>query len=694
MVAAPIGHTVSFEVRFRNGGLSRVVTIASLPGTVTAVSGASLTLGAGTCDAPSDVGLAFEARPSEVGERRVRLEFDVEGTTRPVELKLRGEGPRLAAAATVNFGPVGLAPSTLQLELLNSGTIGSAMDVVVEGVEAANAGSSANELCVGAWGGGGCEPVGALRVEGRRTVPLSLKPGSTGAKAWRLAVRSGSETRTVEVLADVIDTSDCRAFVTPSSLSFGFVPGSTVSRTATFVNEGSSPCLVLEARAADARFSTDLGRTLIAPGERRALSVFALQSGLRATSSRLELVLADRPRLAVELDGRSPPECLAVVPDRLDLGSARVECAGPSRSVTLGNRCLDSSIVVSANAEGPFRGGVSEFVLAPATTRTFPVTLAPPQTTGALLGAVVVRLDGVVVSTATLTGVGVAAPRRTDVFPFDRRWRRDWLFVIDDSPSFVSHQARARTELNEVVRRLVESTETMDVRLGVTSTDPTSGGRLRRLDGGSPWADSDDADFASTFAGLSTFSVAGAERGSCVDAAARAVSAPLADDPLANRGFRRADAALSIVCITDDVERSSDPAAQVATLRDAGVASYSVVGPIASQCPVDALDTSGTHLATTGELAGVVEDVCRSWSSSLFGLGATQTRRRSFFLGSPVHLGRIEEVALDGVSLPGNGDAGVVWRYDPASNAVRYEASWPTRDPRELSVSYVPWCLE
>jgi hypothetical protein len=290
----------------------------------------------------------------------------------------------------------------------------------------------------------------------------------------------------------------------------------------------------------------------------------------------------------------------------------------------------------------------------------------------------------------TAVGAGVAPRVQVDTFQFTQPRRNDVLLVLDDSPSFARQHAHVRDSLEANRRYGWTGTRT---RIAVTTTDVSDGGprgRFRTTDAGARWAETTQSNFARDFDELTALSVTGAEHQSCLEAAARAVTPPWSVDPSANAGFMRPGVPLSILCITDDVDHTSTREAFRSSLLqlDAGL-QYWVVGPIGSQCTVDAVDDGG-YLADTSALGGGTEDIC-DWYGLYFGFG-TRGPQTNFFLSNTPRTSGSVTVEIDGLPVPSTSDGGVNWSYDAAANAIRFSDLLATTEPGVVRVSYQLQC--
>ncbi len=704
-VSAPVGGATDLTVRFFNSS-SKPVAVDGLEVTgdeLRIVSDArALRLSPGSCEAPTEVGLVVRFTPSRVGRRASELRFLLDQAPSTVTLETNGLGPLLASAEVVNLGLTGLRPWSGRLELLNDGTLGTTLEAHLESISPASPATTTDELCLGAVRDGLCVPGAPVTVARRTSVELVATPRTPGAKAWTVTFAAGSQRTTTRVLADVVDTSGCQLEPSVSRVAFGMTlaPDRSTQRV-TFTNVGSGPCVLRGATVSPPFLVTGRAPLRLEPREAFALGVEVSLPRPMSARGRLEVAVATSassqlPVSAVELVAETPADCLVTTPSSIDFGSAATGCSTRERTVFLTNRCSSPLLVTGLRADAPFivsSAFVSlPHVFQPAEQQRVVLRGRVPSAVGAVTGRLVIDLDP---GEAVVSLFGRAEPRplRTDTFAFERRPDVDVLFVLDDSPSFLRQHQRVRGELARFRQWAEARSCGMNLRVGFTTTDVTAAGprgRLRVADGGTTWASGDAPDFAATFDELGVLSTAGAEHQSCLEASARAVSEPLASS--ANRGFRRAGSALSIVCATDDVDPVADPTPGRAALRsDGGFVSYSVMGPIGSACEVDALDDGGTHAANVTPLDGVLGDICAPWDIYPFDSFGCSWRTTFFLSAVPDAAG--VSVALDGRAVPERSGAQVNWRYDASTNAVVLEPSVLGRDPRALVVSYETACL-
>ncbi|MFM2161392.1 MAG: hypothetical protein RLZZ383_904, partial [Pseudomonadota bacterium] len=278
----------------------------------------------------------------------------------------------------------------------------------------------------------------------------------------------------------------------------------------------------------------------------------------------------------------------------------------------------------------------------------------------------------------------VLESRVVDVFEqVDTIDNADVLFVVDDSKSMREEQSL----LTDAVVGLVDALTATDVdyRFGVVSTDAAAvdAGVLR---GGvlDPWAvDIVRSTKAALIVGTDGDRV---ERGFDV--------AELALNGSTNPGFPRADARLDVVFVSDEDDQSSgDVGGHVEALRAVagtwGFAVHGIVGDLPAGCssPSGAADVGSRYheaIATTG---GLTESICAtSYRELLSAVGVSAAGLLETFpltrLPDPTTL----EVRVDGVVMPQRSRDG--WRYEPASNAIRFTGFAVPRPLMKIEVAY------
>lgn len=651
----------------------------------------SVLVPAGSCDRPGQLTLELEFTATKLVAQRATLTGVMGSDPFSLTVSATGNGPMFEAPSAFTFGPVVLAPVERGLPVRNIGTVDSSLVVKLTALRALNAETSVDELCVGAIVNGACLPTTRFTVTRQALLPLRLRPTTPGEKSWQLIITPetrGAMPVTVTISARVIDERGCALQPSRGRLTFGLTP--MERQLMTVENVGSTPCILRGARIDDNPAFTVSGPTPLVLDTGRRVE-FLVGANFDRTSSLRDatLVVDAMPRalhvpVAFDLGG---PECLTL-PTVLDFAPAIAGCVSPPRSITLANQCARPLVLKNVTATAPFVIANLPAIppaglpLQPGAMPTI-IGLATQGgiDAGSTTGQLVVEVVGGRL-TVPLNGSTTPRAERTDRYSFLSP-PVDWVFVLDDSSSFVPHHARVQTGLAAFRSSLVGRNANARVAVTTTSVGGPGAGHFRQLDGGA-WLDSSDPQFIAKFSRLTALTSDGTEQPSCLEAAVRAVTPPLTTDGGANAGFRRSGA-LALVCITDDVDVSPD--SYRAALTQLGPAtSYSVVGPFNPACPTIGHDDGG-HRAAIDSVGGVAVDLCSPFAND-FVRSDTFTRQR-FFLSAQPELAGLS-VELDSLPvLPDLPDGGVLWRYLPMNNAVEFPGPI---DATELAIHYRTPC--
>ena len=257
------------------------------------------------------------------------------------------------------------------------------------------------------------------------------------------------------------------------------------------------------------------------------------------------------------------------------------------------------------------------------------------------------------------------------------------MFLVDQSNSNPEEQAL----LTDAVVGLVDALTATDVdyRFGVVSTDAAAAdaGVLR---GGilDPWAvDIVRSTKAALIVGTDGDRV---ERGFDV--------AELALNGSTNPGFPRADARLDVVFVSDEDDQSTgDVAEHVASLQSVagswGFAVHGIVGDLPAGCssPSGAADVGSRYHEAISTTGGLTESICAtSYRELLSAVGVSAAGLIETFPLTRLPDPETMEVRVDGVVMPQRARDG--WRYEPASNAVRFTGFAVPRPLMKIEVEY------
>jgi hypothetical protein len=486
-------------------------------------------------------------------------------------------------------------------------------------VTAANAATSASELCVGrfdaatqtclgdlpAQGPGSYDPATGVPPSGSRAsvpLPVQVIAASLGTKAWQLTVFSDDPAHpasTITVTAEVVSVPACALSLSPPNVAFGVVsPGQVRERQFLLRNASTTPgasCLVDGLQltpGSDAAFELAPGTPThreLQPQEQWLVTVRATAPATTGAPAQVTGALSlsvsnpQQPQRLVPLSATFALACLTVSPADVDFGTAQRGCSAAPRSLQIGNVCSGTVTIQSVTL-------TTAAGLPPSVSPTCPGTNPCPEfsilSNGGLVpntvlfpgAAVPITMSlgyrplddgldlGVLVITALQNGVSVdfvvslhasanATGTNVEVLPHGGPPKADVLFVVDDSCSMYDKQQQLATNLGVFLAAATSAQS--DFQIGVTTTDFDQGppGRLLATPSGTKILRPTTPNVAQEFATLVNVGTAGSSTEACMEPALEAVTTR-ASDPSANLGFVRSDASLSVVCVTDATDQS------------------------------------------------------------------------------------------------------------------------------------------
>lgn len=648
----------------------------------------------GTCDAPTQLVVDLEFVPDRPGTRTALLHALVGEGSLSVALAGIGLGTSLEVQPSLSFGRLAVGGTVRREALLrNVGTVGTALEVTVEAVRALNPTTAVDELCLGE-----CPSVRRVRVVGSTRLPLLFNAKTSGEKAWEVTFHGAGQggRHTLQVFAEVLDPTGCRPAAVPERLRFEVSPR-VQERSVRLENRGTGPCVVTGSRfdRPEVFFSPRLATPrVLVPGASMDVKVTTLAPASAAT---LEFTFDGTPALPVPIEVApfDVSGCLIVSPSSLDFGAQAEGCPFRERVVSITNVCSRPVTLTSATTPAPF--GVSSTFSAPLRlepAKTIPVGVRVGSTRAGQVarGALRVEAEGASVEVSLLSST-LDPLVANDTWSFFPRPRWDVLLVVDEAAAFGSFAPAVRDGVSATARLYGGATVRTRVAAVSSNVEGPAVGLLRRVDGGVV-VDPNHPDAPAIAERLFALSDAGVTRRSCVEAAALAVREPNASG--VNAGFRRPDGELHVVCVTAGRDEATDLAATRASLRDAGLGSFSVIAPLDGTCLPSVVD--GGHEGTTTGPYGALQDLCR-WSIPT-GTPTFGGSRTLYFLSAVPNLGLPLTVDLNGASLPPQWpDGGVRWSYDHSANAIRFEQPLEYTEavlderPSTLTVRYRPTCF-
>ena len=706
------GESVERTGTFTNGRREavEVTDLALTPGAFELVGPTSLQVPPG-----GEATLTVRFAPAALGAQVGALTFTADSRAWSVDLRGDGIGPALGLEPErLDLGTVPLyegaparASATLMLRNLGLDAVPTNQATALQAffdVQSTSA-AAASELCAGDCTGTPFSlPVDALTV-----VPVELTSPTAGVKTWDVRLFSNDPTspmRTIPVTAEVVARPTCQ-FALPATLDFGVVTQPERRELELiFENVGAEPCEVSRifigpetpAQSSPLFSVLNPGAQTIAPGEVLRVQVRAAPQDPApstkvtvAAELRLELNHPDGfARVALSADLLIT--CLWVSPSPVDFGTVQTGCRSADRAITLKNVCTQSLVVTSA-----VMPGFSSFSASAALPRTLaindPLTLTARFTPFApgpsRSGIEVSWLDGTEArrTVIPLVGEANATGDNTDRYP-PLGNKLDLLLVLDDSASMLPRASQLAAQLPTLLTEL--QARAVDFRLGVV-TGSLAGNPpalLRRLTGGARWLSPTTVELATRFAEVTA--VTGTHSGqACEWPALTALTPPMITDPLFNGGFRRADAALSVLCLTASGEEARLLPRVLELPARPRWDTIGPVGPSAPGCSVDwspLLNGAPEYAQATG---GEVLDVCAAdWRPLLTRIAAQTTGPRTVF---PLKL-QPDPLGTIAVTVSGQPASSGAWAWESTPNLVRFVPASAPLASAPVEISYPTVC--
>ncbi|MFO0598928.1 MAG: hypothetical protein U0228_26710 [Myxococcaceae bacterium] len=564
-------------------------------------------------------------------------------------------------------------------------------------IEAAQ-GTTASELCVGAWEPMTkvCTPPSSFQVApgAQKQLPLRIEP--TGAGPWRWTLVFATDDALVpELRIDVSATArpqgDC-VLQQPQSLRFGPVRAPTPMLQALVLeNQSLTPCFVQGLwidGATDVHAPSDF---TVNPGERKVVDVeYSPESAPGTTAQpnlRYSVNTLTSPVRSIPVDLASDDGCLFVFPEQFDFGTVGPSCGAREQSFGVGNRCAMGDVSfnsVRLGGTGPFT------FTGQASLRLTPNSVVPdairvrfdPTVEGATVGTLefdVAVGAGTRALIVPLRGVGANTGRQRDRFSIPSS--ADALFVQDATSSM----APLWQGLGAQAQGFIDAAETRAraVRMAALDADLAGAGALRDL-GGRRWVELELSPLQPLGDLLSPPASSAAAEGSR-DPVLRALTG--AQITSTNHGFLRRAASLNVVVASDARDQSVTPVAvalpQLAALKGSRFPerfTWSHIGPLAATAPSgctydDPVMNAGDEVAAVSMTGGVSFEVCSAKASpallttqvvpTLFG------DRDALPLRAPIAPGTLPVVTVGGVGVPElSSGGGRNWSYDVTRRSV------------------------
>lgn len=415
-----------------------------------------------------------------------------------------------------------------------------------------------------------------------------------------------------------------------------------------------------------------------------------------------------QPTFVIKLQGNSGNLCLEIVPFNMDFGSTKRGCATPTRDIeiyNLGAQGCSSSITVNKVELGTTTSTEFRFNQKP----ILPATLTAGQSIKIQmsykakdLGVDSGNLDifnnipGQNPTTVPLVGEGVDTNDQKDVFKQLNRPKTDIIFIIDNSCSMGDDQTALANNFQTFINWAVQLN--VDYHIGATTTD-VQGNRHPPgcLQGSVKYVTPSTPSPAQTFGQNAKLGTSGSATERGLEAAYRALIPPVSNSASCNQGFYRADASLSLIFVSDEVDQSTNPLGfyinffkNLKGFRNSNLVRASAIGPTEeSKC-----QTSGScrYYAVANSLKGIYKHIkAQQWGQTLSSLGSiTFGYRTQFFLSRKADPKTLK-IKVNGTTVKEDPQDG--WQYDPATNSINFAKSQIPPPGGTIQVEYKAICL-
>lgn len=411
---------------------------------------------------------------------------------------------------------------------------------------------------------------------------------------------------------------------------------------------------------------------------------------------------------------------LVVVPEQLDFGTLDPACGVARRAGILLNQGSLPAVVEGARLVAD-EAGVFSVEIGPLPRAVAPgesiewavlAQVGPPRAHEARV-VLEARVEGdlPIEVERRILAVSDSSPLRTDRFVQATRRSTDVLFVIDNSASMVLEQDAIGRSFDSFLSDANRGLN--DFQIGVTTTDLSTGGERGRL---VPVRSPDDPGGVRTrhivtrmslpsprevFRQNALVGIQGDALEQGLEAAALALTPPLSEDD--NVGFLREEAALAIVFVSDEADRSPQPLTFYTDLflslkgyEHSRVTVSAIVGPEPDGCRSEdggRASTGAGYIDVARALGGRVESICTpDWGQTLARLSGVAFGLEARFVlsGRP---GSEPSVFVNGNPRPRINAVGeTVWTVEPDTHVLAFGRQFTPPEGAVIEVRYDVAC--
>jgi len=557
--------------------------------------------------------------------------------------------------------------------------------------------------CVGPAQGTSLHP--ELSVVDTSTSGLSVQWTPSAAGPFEAEITRGTER--VVVRGYAVDSSACRAEVTPSPVVFGAVGlGGFAEQRLSIANLGPEPCLLSGAQTQGRGFSeSPPSPRWIEPG---AQSDLRLRFSPRARGPHLgqaQLWLSNGSEAAqIDLAGHGIVSDLELLTTSLHFGEITT-CSGVSRPVRVLNHGSLEADVIGATVVGPAADLVQSrwpAKVSAADLLSVPLRLSPNRS-GALQANLRLELEDSRARTTYEIPINAMVPQdqglMSDEFMQLGLFKSDVVFVIEPvgahHPFLASLQANLRALAQFTAARgqrsafaVVSAASSSTVSVGFEVQPGTQRGVFLR----------EEPDFEEAFVETA---LAVARRASGSNRAFANVYGALTSSAA---NWIRTEAALSLVALSlreddspESVETWTTRLLRIKGFRNTNLFVYNAItGDVPGGCDNGdfSAEAAPRHLWVAEHSGGVHQSICSlDWSRSLEDLAtvAFGFKSRFFLNGQPI----VEtiEVTVNNMPVPATSPTGTVhWTYDFATNSINFSPFAAPEPEARIVVNYRRIC--
>lgn len=707
--------------------------------------------------------VAFE--PTVPGKRTSQIAFvysDSKGTqTLNACVTGFGGGPSLACNPNmIDFGMTAIGiPVVLTYTCHNDGVPppGETVDpLVVTGLSSDHPAFSAQIRNL-SDGSVGAKPNGYREGEGF-IVEVRYDPQEEAFETGTISIESSSAggVHHTNVVGTGRDLPSCEFTIQPPSLRFGIVDrGKELTQSFVIRNQLDTACLINDLHLtddSDPAYSVETIESMeLGPNESLRVPVTFAPDEYRPLFSgtvRFQISNKEQPIQEIPLRGTSEKPCLILEPDPVDFGHAAPGCQTRGRRLVVSNACSADTTLVGVEVNETADAEVFKIVQRP----TMPVRLKAnqwadvtmafaPSEVGTFSGAVALWAEGKTEPyLVRLDGEGSEQTDQTDHFVQTERPKVDILWVIDNSGSMAEYHERIANNLPAFLSFTEQ--QKIDYQIGVTTTGTYpmnngcpggaqggEAGRLFPVDGSHPRILTPDTP------NLEAHWKHNVDVGVChgdeyaFEAAQLALSEPLINSIKSdhgtpwndgNAGFLRPEAALSIILVMDEPERSVEELGKTVDdylefflsikghRSDSLLRIHGIVGPKQSNPTPGCFLHNNAIQKAIDATGGTWMDLCtptsqlEKWEAGLKAMseGAFGYATRFVLRGLPADANGDKlvnendiEVLINGIERPPYHAGSQVWTYDPLSNSIEFTPLFVPKPDSQLSVTYRNSCF-